>query len=58
LPNLRNFDNNKEEATIRDKDLFNANIKSLRLRVCLGFAYFAENENFLLKILNIKVKVS
>ena len=28
------------------------------LRICLGFAYFAKTENFLLKLLWINVKVS
>ena len=32
--------------------------KNIKLRVCLGSAYFAKIENFLLKVLQIKVKIN
>ena len=44
--------------TSKNNNNNNKQHKNIKLRVCLGFDYFAKTENFLLKVLQIKVKIN
>ena len=46
------------KMTSKNNNNNNKQHKNIKLRVCLGFTYFAKIEKFLLKVLQIKVKIN